>query len=35
MGGAMYMKKLKDMFTLIRMQTLSEVNVGLWRLDVY
>ena len=29
------MKKLKDLFTIIRMQTLSEVNLGFWRLEVY
>ena len=29
------MKELKDMFTIIRMQTLSEVNPGPWRLEVY
>ena len=29
------MKKLKDMFTTIRMQALSEVNLGAWGLEVY
>ena len=29
------MKKLKDMLTIIRMQTLSEINLGPWRLEVY
>ena len=29
------MKKLKDMFMAIRKQTLSEVNLGPWRLEVY
>ena len=28
------MKKLKDMFMIVRMQTLSEVNLGPWRLEV-
>ena len=27
------MKKLKDMFTVIRIQTLSEVNLGPWTLE--
>ena len=29
------MKKLKDLFTIIRMQTLSGVNLGPWRLEFY
>ena len=29
------MKKLKDLFAIIRMQTLSEANLGPWRLEVY
>ena len=29
------MKKLKDSFRIIRMNTLSEVNLGPWRLEVY
>ena len=29
------MKKLKDWSTITRMQMLSEVNLGSWRLDVY
>ena len=30
-GGDKFMKKLKDLFTIIRMQTLSEVNLGPWK----
>ena len=29
------MKKLKEMFTTIKMQTLSGVNLGSWKLEVY
>ena len=29
------MKKLKDLFTIIKMKALSEVNLGPWRLEVY
>ena len=29
------MKDLKDLITIIRMKTLSEVDPGLWRLEVY
>ena len=29
------MKKLKDMFTTIGMQTQSQVNLGPWRLEIY
>ena len=29
------MKDLKDLFTIIRMKTLSEVDPGPWRLEVY
>ena len=29
------MKKPKDLFTIIRMKTLSELNLGPWRLEVY
>ena len=29
------MKKLKDSFRIIRMNTLSEVNLRPWRLEVY
>ena len=29
------MKKLKDLFIITRMQTLAEVNLGPWRLEVY
>ena len=29
------MKKLKDMFTTIGMETQSEVNLGPWRLEIY
>ena len=28
------MKKLKEMFTTIRMQTLSGVNLGSWKLEI-
>ena len=29
------MKKLKNLFTIIRIQTISEVNLGSCRLEVY
>ena len=29
------MKKLEDLFTIIRIQTLSEGNLGSWKLEVY
>ena len=29
------MKKLKDLYAIIGMETLSEVDLGPWRLEVY
>ena len=33
--GDTFMKKLKDLFTIIRIQTVSEGNLGSCRLEVY
>ena len=35
LGVDKFMKKLKGLFKIIRKQTISEVNLGPWRLDVY